>query len=65
MAPGLRQDVECRLNGGVPWWFWAWSGANRDSPPDLEPLCPADQIEAAADRIARVLALRDDVGIGS
>src|SRR5690349_9912978 len=64
MAPGLRQDVECHLSGGAPWWFLAWSGMDRDSPPDLEPLCPADRIDAAADRIVRVLALRDDVEIG-
>lgn len=58
MAPGLRQDVECAPhNDGAVWWFWAWSGAERDSPPELEPICPAGEIDKAAERIARVLAV--------
>ena len=59
MSPGLRQEVQCRRNlvDGALWWYWAWAGPTRQSPPDLEPLCPAADIEMAADRIAKVLAV--------
>ncbi|WP_067485563.1 hypothetical protein [Actinomadura hibisca] len=58
MAPGLRQEVLCRPHGdGTLWWFWAWSGPERGSPPDLEPLCPVSEAERAADAIAKVLAV--------
>jgi len=58
MSPGLRQEVRCgRRADGALWWFWAWSGPTRQSPPDLEPLCPIDEPEKAADRIAKVLAV--------
>jgi hypothetical protein len=58
MSPGLRQEVQCgrRADGGL-WWFWVWSGPTRKSPPDLEPLCPIDETEKAADRIVKVLAV--------
>lgn len=56
---GLRQEVRCeRWVDGTLWWFWAWAGMTRQSPPDLEPLCPADEPERAADRIAKVLGAR-------
>ncbi|GLZ12554.1 hypothetical protein Acsp04_27890 [Actinomadura sp. NBRC 104425] len=58
MSPGLRQEVRCLPNpddGGVLWWYWAWAGPTRQSPPDLEPLCPAADAALAADRIAKVL----------
>lgn len=58
MSPGLRQEVACRPGeAGVLWWFWVWSGPTRQSPPEYEPLCPADQVERAAEWIARVLAV--------
>lgn len=58
VSPGLRQEVRCLPNpddGGVLWWYWAWAGPTRQSPPDLEPLCPATETARAADRIAKVL----------
>ncbi|PKK12521.1 hypothetical protein [Thermomonospora sp. CIF 1] len=59
MSPGLRQEVRCLRNpdDGALWWYWAWAGPTRQSPPDLEPLCPAADVETAADRIAKVLAV--------
>ncbi|WP_146778722.1 hypothetical protein [Actinomadura craniellae] len=60
MSPGLRQDIACLRRddaGGALWWHWVWSGPTRDAPGELEPLCPADEIETAAERITRVLAL--------
>ncbi|TDC45324.1 hypothetical protein E1281_30695 [Actinomadura sp. KC345] len=55
---GLRQEVWCaeRPDGGALWWFWVWWDGAGGSGPDLEPLCPAGEIEAAAERIAVVLA---------
>ncbi|MFD0855371.1 hypothetical protein ACFQ07_24230, partial [Actinomadura adrarensis] len=41
LSPCLQQEVVCRLLGGAPWWLWAWAGTDRNSPADLEPLCPA------------------------
>lgn len=60
LNPGLSQTVECSTAeaDGRLWWWWLWSGPTRDAPPELEPLCPADEIDLAADRIARVLAER-------
>jgi hypothetical protein len=60
MSPGLRQQVAClRRDDGRSrwWWFWTWPGPTADSPPDLEPLCPAEDIGTAAQAIARVLAV--------
>jgi hypothetical protein len=36
-------------------WFWQWSGATRDAPPEYEYLCPAEDIDEAAERIYTVL----------
>lgn len=43
-------------------WVWVWEpqrpaecGAAMPSPPDVEPLCPADDIDEAARRIAAVI----------
>jgi hypothetical protein len=63
MNPGLTQDVMLRRapDGGLMWcWVWeprrsAECGAAIPSPPDVEPLCPADDIDEAARRIAAVL----------
>ncbi|MFF4241837.1 hypothetical protein ACFYYL_38735 [Actinomadura geliboluensis] len=58
LGPGLRQEVRCaRGPGGAAWWFWVWWDATGQCPPELEPLCPADQPESAAARIATVLAM--------
>jgi hypothetical protein len=63
MSPGLSQKIAYQPHGadGGLWWFWAWSGPERDSPPELEPLCPIGDTETLADRIARVLAVPFDV----
>ncbi|TYB41102.1 hypothetical protein [Actinomadura chibensis] len=57
MGPALGQEVVCRHREGVLWWWWVWPGLTRQCPPDLEPLCPVTDPEAAADRIARVVAV--------
>ena len=61
MSPGLRQEIRCRPHGpdGTLWWHWVWTGPTRKSEPELEPLCPLWDIEHAADRIRRVLALTE------
>lgn len=66
LSPGFRQQVVCRPHGpgGELWWFWAWPGVTRDSPPELEPLCAAAETETAAARIAHVLALSFDGDTG-
>ncbi|MCO5971140.1 hypothetical protein [Actinoallomurus soli] len=58
MSPGLRQAVACRPDedGRLLWW-WVWSGPTRDAPSEYEPLGPAADVEAAADRIVSVLRL--------
>lgn len=56
---GLTQTVVLSKRGtGELAWFWQWSGATRDAPPEYEYLCPADAIAEAGDRIAKVLGLR-------
>jgi hypothetical protein len=62
LCPGLRQTVALRPHEGALWWQWVWSGPARDAPPELEPLCPAVEIERAAERIAVVLALEPAAG---
>lgn len=57
MHPGMQQEVLCRRHEGVLWWLWVWAGPTRQSPPELEPLCPLLETDTAADRIARVLAV--------
>ncbi|GLW67288.1 hypothetical protein Arub01_55310 [Actinomadura rubrobrunea] len=66
VSPGLRQEVRCRRNpdDDALWWYWAWAGPTRQSPPDLEPLCPAVAVETAADRIAKVLAVHSGDAAG-
>ncbi len=59
LSPGLVQPVVWgpREDTGDDWWFWVWAGPTRDAEPEYEPLCPADEIETAADRIAAVIAV--------
>jgi hypothetical protein len=60
ISPGLNQQVTClRYHDGLNrwWWFWTWPHPTDDSLPDLEPLCPAESTETAAQAIARVLAV--------
>lgn len=65
MNPGLRQDVMLQQapDGGLV-WCWVWEPQRPDKhgaavpPPDIEPLCPADDIDEAARRIAAVLRHR-------
>jgi hypothetical protein len=58
MSPGLRQEVICRpRSDSALWWHWVWSGPDRNSPPEYEPLCPIEDVETAAARITRVLAV--------
>jgi hypothetical protein len=58
MSPGLRQTVVCQRDDSDRLaWFWVWSGPTRDAPPEHEYLGPAEYVDQAADRIARVLCL--------
>jgi hypothetical protein len=45
---------------GAPCWYWQWSGPTRGGPGEYQRLCPAAAIAEATERIARVLALRDE-----
>jgi hypothetical protein len=62
VRPSLNQEVTCRRRhpSGPWWWHWVWSGPDRHSPKELEPLGPAAGIEHAADLIARVVAIPPD-----
>ncbi|MDL4777589.1 hypothetical protein [Actinomadura xylanilytica] len=58
LSPGLRQMMICQPDGaGRLAWFWVWSGPTRKAPSEFEYLCPAEEIDRAADRISRVLSL--------
>lgn len=57
-GPGLRQEVQCAERpGGALWWHWVWWDGPAGSGPDLEPLCPAGEIQTAAERITAVLTV--------
>lgn len=66
MSPGLGQQIvlEERPERGLCWcWVWpAWRPAERGTPtpePEIEPICPADDVDFAAARIANVVRLRE------
>lgn len=57
-GPRLGQEVLCaRREDGSLWWFWVWAGPSRHSPPELEPLCPIEQVDYAATKITTVLSV--------
>jgi hypothetical protein len=58
LSPGMRQEVICLPldDDGDLWWFWCWMGPEPRSAPELERMCPAVDVELAADRIASVIA---------
>jgi hypothetical protein len=59
LSPGLRQVVQCRTDEmGDPGWYWVWNSPGQL--PTYEWFAPAAEIEAAAAKIARVLAVRPE-----
>ena len=56
MNPGLSQYVALseREDGSLH-RYWCWAGPERDSPLEMEHMCPAGEIERAAGLIANVL----------
>lgn len=58
LDPGLSQTVAVTArDDGTLHFHWCWAGATRGAPLELEYMTPADDIDGAARRIARVLAL--------
>jgi hypothetical protein len=54
----LTQRVTLALTKqGDLYWHWQWTGPERGSPPEYQPMCPAAAIADATERISRVLAL--------
>lgn len=60
LAPGLAQTVALGTMNGTPGWYWQWSGETRGASPEYQLLAPLDEIDGAAEKIARVLRLVDD-----
>ena len=59
MSPGLRQVVQCRTDGMGQWgWWWVWTAPGEM--PTYEWFAPADDTDAAAGKIAQVLALHTE-----
>ena len=57
----LTQRVTLALTDtGDLYWHWQWTGPERGSPPEYQPMCPAFAIADATERISRVLALNGD-----
>lgn len=44
-------------------WYWCWTGPTRDAPLETDYMCAAEEIEHAANLIAKVLRV-DDAGDG-
>jgi hypothetical protein len=58
-SPGLRQVVQCRLDDFGRWgWWWVWTAPGEM--PTYEWFAPATDIDAAAEKIAHVLALHPE-----
>jgi hypothetical protein len=58
-SPGLRQVVQCRLDDlGRRGWWWVWTAPGEM--PTYEWFALATNIDAAAEKIARVLALHPE-----
>jgi hypothetical protein len=58
MNPGLSQTVTLTVHDdGTLHWYWCWSGPTRNAPLEPEYMCGAEQIDRAAGKIGRVLAL--------
>lgn len=55
----MTQPLALREHEGRLHWHWVWSGPSRDAPPEYEPMVPVDDVEEAARRIGRVLAIVD------
>lgn len=63
MNPGLSQDVVLSVHDDESLhWYWAWTGARRGAPAEYEYLCPAEEIETAAAKVAAVLRLAEPLG---
>ncbi|GAB3965113.1 hypothetical protein GCM10029978_027130 [Actinoallomurus acanthiterrae] len=61
MNPGLSQYVAlCGHEDGSLQWYWCWTGPTRDAPLETEHMCAAEEIEYAADLMAKVLRVEDD-----
>lgn len=60
---GFRQLIACLPapeDLGSLWFWWVWAVAEDDSPAEVQPLCPASATAVAAERIVRLLAVRED-----
>ncbi|WP_345435271.1 hypothetical protein [Actinoallomurus vinaceus] len=61
MNPGLSQYVAlCGHEDGSLNWYWCWTGPTRDAPLETEHLCAAEEIDYAADLMAKVLRIDDE-----
>jgi hypothetical protein len=70
LSPGMTQQILIRdYEGRGLTWCWVWPGpesGERGAPtpePEIEAMCPASEIELAADRIVNVVRLRDTVDL--
>lgn len=54
----MKQALVLAEHDGGLWWHWCWTDAGSNVPPELEPMCPADDVDEAARRIANVLSVR-------
>lgn len=67
LSPGLGQEVRLLELEDLGWtWCWVWPGmrpgerGEPEPPPEIKPMCPAGDVEFAADRICKVVRLRDN-----
>ncbi|MEV5704081.1 hypothetical protein [Actinoallomurus sp. NPDC052274] len=57
-----RQSLILRQHQGGLWWHWKWPGPTRESPPEYEPMVPAEDVAEAARRLANVLHVAEVAG---